>query len=220
MCWAEDWWPVIIHGAEIVKKRANVILVGLDPDEAIVGVFSGLCRHEKPHYHFEIFDFFILIWYFDDHYVNFANCVSTVLVGSVEASNVYICESLPVLQLRMLKEAFEPAPYTAVHITELDLILLQEIVEIWVSRDDFINMNEGNLRNIIAVYCLKERPSLWFIEAVNDKPILVRLLQIGLALQNKQQGWFDVDTKLEQLPIVKRTDDLCKQFVLLRCDGV
>ena len=65
---------------------------------------------------------------------------------------------------------------------------------------------------------------MWFIEAVNDKPILVRLLQIGLALQNKQQGWFDVDTKLEQLPVVsvrsKRTDDLCKQFVLLRCDGV
>ena len=74
------------------------------------------------------------------------------------------------------------------------------------------------------MYCLKERPSLWFIEAVNDKPILVRLLQIGLALQNKQQGWFDVYTKLEQLPVVsvrgKRTDDLCKQFVLLRCDGV
>ena len=136
---------------------------------------------------------------------------------------MYRCESLPVLQLRMLEESFEPTPYIAVH-TELDLILLQEIVEIWVSRDDFINMNEGNLRNIIAVYCLKGRPSLWFIEAVNDKPILVRLLQIGLALQNKQQGWFDVDTKLEQLPVVsvrsKRTDDLCKQFVLLRCDGV
>ena len=134
VCWAEDWWPVIIHGAEIVQESANLILVGLDPDEAIVGVFSGICRHEKPHCHFEIFDFFILFWHSDDHYVNFANCVSTVLVGSVEASNVYRCESLPVLQLRMLEESFEPTPYIAVH-TELDLILLQEEVGIRVSRD-------------------------------------------------------------------------------------
>ena len=58
---------------------------------------------------------------------------------------MYRCESLPVFQLRMIEEFFEPMRYTAVHIIKLDLILLQEEVVKRVSRFDFINMNEGNL---------------------------------------------------------------------------